>query len=128
MRLSKLLILLPTACIFSFFGCANASNGFETISPQAAKKLMDTEKNYTIVDVREPAEYKGGHISNAILFPLGTVEKEAEKVLPDKAQLLLVYCRSGRRSKEAAKILANKGYKNVKDFGGIIDWPYDIVK
>jgi len=128
MCLTKLSILLPIFCIFSFFGCASANNGFETISAQAAKKIMDTEKNYVIVDVREPSEYREGHIQNAILLPLSTFEKESARVLPDKEQLLLVYCRSGRRSKEAANILVNKGYKKVKDFGGIIDWPYEIVK
>lgn len=128
MRLVKLLLLFQVLYVFCFLGCGNASGGFETISAQAAKQLMDTQKDYVIVDVRELSEYKEGHIPKAMLIPLGTIEKNAERVLPNKEQLLLVYCRSGRRSKEAAQIFANKGYKHIKDFGGIISWPYEVVK
>lgn len=128
MRILKFCLFVPFMLMFSCLGCAKASNGFVTITPQEAKKLMETEKNYVIVDVREQAEYAEGHIPNALLLPLGTIEQDAEKALPDKKQLLLVHCRSGKRSKIAAQKLVTKGYSNVKDFGGLLDWPYEIVK
>lgn len=98
------------------------------ISPAQAKSLMDTEKDYIILDTREQYEYDKEHIENAILIPYTEIEAKAANKLPDKDQLILVYCRSGRRSKIAAQSLADMGYTNVKEFGGIIDWPYDTVK
>ena len=89
---------------------------------------MDKEKDYIILDVRNADEYRTGHIPKAVLMPLPMLDKIADKKLPNKKQLILVYCRSGRRSKEAAKILVSKGYTNIKEFGGIIDWPYEIEK
>ena len=86
---------------------------------------MDTEEDYIILDVRTQEEYDQGHIPGAILIPNTEITAEAEKVLTDKDQLILVYCRSGRRSKLAAVTLAQLGYTNVKEFGGIIDWPYE---
>lgn len=127
-KYSKFILLLPVLCIFSFFGCGNANKGYVTISPKEAKELMEKEKNFLIVDVREPDEFKEGHVPNAILLPLGTIEQKANTVLKDKGQLLLVYCRSGRRSKAAAETLVKLGYTQVKEFGGIIDWPYEIAK
>ena len=123
--------ILAALAALSLTGCTkdNATDkGFVSISAQEAKDLMDTQENYIILDVREQYEYDEGHIPGAMLIPLGSVEAEAEKQLTDKAQLILVYCRSGRRSKEAAQKLANLGYTNIKEFGGIIDWPYDIEK
>lgn len=99
--------------------------GFATISAVEAKKLMETEKGYIILDVREQSEYDQIHIPGAKLLPLGQIKDRAEQELPDKEQLLLVHCRSGVRSKKAAAILVELGYKNIKDFGGIIDWPYE---
>ena len=95
------------------------------INAEEAKKLMDTEKGYILLDVRTPQEYESSHIPGAILIPDNEVEERAERELPDKDQLILVYCRSGNRSKTASQILANMGYTNVKEFGGINDWPYD---
>jgi len=95
------------------------------ISAEEAKKLMDTEENFILLDVRTQEEYESSHIPGAILIPDNEVEERAEKELPDKDQLILVYCRSGNRSKTASQILANMGYTNVKEFGGINDWPYD---
>ena len=89
--------------------------------------MMD-KGNVTIVDVREPSEYAGGHVPGAMLLPLGTVSSSAEKVLPDKDAALLVYCRSGVRSLNASRELVSMGYKHVNDFGGILDWPYEIEK
>ena len=98
--------------------------GYMCITPQEAKKIMDTQEGYVILDTRTPEEYETGHIPGAILIPHDEILERAEKTLPDKDQLILVYCRSGRRRKLAAQDLVDLGYTNVKEFGGIIDWPY----
>lgn len=114
------------------FGCVRCSNGgsatYEQISGAEAKALMDSESGYIIIDARTQEEYDEGHIPGAILIPEYEIADRAEKELPDKDQLILVYCRSGRRSKIAAEELVKLGYTNVKEFGGIIDWEYEIVK
>lgn len=97
------------------------------ISAEEAKKIMD-EQSAVIVDVRTQEEYDEGHIEDAVLIPVDTIAKDAEKVLTDESAVILVYCRSGNRSKTASEALINLGYRNVYDFGGIIDWPYEIVK
>lgn len=106
----------------------NAMIGYEQISGEEAKRLMDTEKDYVIVDARTEEEFAEGHIEGAILIPEYEISKRAESELPDKNALILVYCRSGRRSKIAAQELAKLGYTNVKEFGGIITWEYETVK
>ena len=114
------------------FGCVGCSDGtpatYEQISGAEAKALMDSENGYIIIDARTQEEYDQGHIPGAILIPEYEIADRAEKELPDKNQLILVYCRSGRRSKIAAEELVKLGYTNVKEFGGIIDWEYEIVK
>ena len=100
---------------------------YEQITAEDAKKLMDTESDYIIVDARTEEEFAEGHIPGAILIPEYEITDRAQSELPDKDQLILVYCRSGRRSKIASQALADLGYTNVKEFGGIIDWPYDVV-
>ena len=100
---------------------------YQCISQDEAKRLMD-EENCIVLDVREQSEYEEGHIENAVLLPYTEIEQRAEQVLPDKDALILVYCRSGRRSKIGAQSLADLGYTNVKEFGGIIDWPYETGK
>ncbi len=118
--------------ILSLFGVAACSGGsentYEQITPEQAKTIMDTETNYIIIDARTEEEFAQGHIENAILIPEYEIADRAEKELPDKSQLILVYCRSGRRSKIASEELVKLGYTNVKEFGGIIDWPYETVK
>lgn len=104
------------------------SLGYEQITGEEAKKIMDSETGYIIIDARTQEEFDEGHIENAILIPEYEISERAEKELPDKNQLILVYCRSGRRSKIASQALADLGYTNVKEFGGIIDWEYEIVK
>ena len=99
---------------------------YVNITAEEAKQIMDSEEGYIILDVRTQEEYDQGHISGAILIPDTEIEAKAEEVLTDKNQLLLVYCRSGRRSKLASEILVELGYTNIKEFGGIIDWPYEI--
>ena len=114
------------------FGCVGCSDGgsatYEQISGAEAKALMDSESGYIIIDARTQEEYDQGHIPGAILIPEYEIADRAEKELPDKNQLILVYCRSGRRSKIASEELVKLGYTNVKEFGGIIDWPYEVVK
>lgn len=122
MLLISLSLLGLTAC-----GDDNA-NSYEQITPSEAKTIMDTEEDYVIIDARTQEEFAEGHIENSILIPEYEVADRAEKELPDKNALILVYCRSGRRSKIASEELVNLGYTNVKEFGGIIDWPYEIVK
>lgn len=101
---------------------------YKSVSSQEAKELMDSEDSYIILDVRTEEEYAEGHIKNAVLIPDYEIAERAEKELTDKNQLILVYCRSGRRSKIASDILVSLGYTNVVEFGGIIDWQYDIEK
>ena len=99
---------------------------YVNITAEEAKQIMDTEEGYIILDVRTQEEYDQGHIPGAILIPDTEIKTKAEDVLTDKNQLILVYCRSGRRSKLAAEALAELGYTNIKEFGGIIDWPYEV--
>lgn len=96
------------------------------ITPAEAKALMDSE-TVIVLDVRTQAEYDGGHIKNAVLLDSGDVSVKAATVLPDKNATILVYCRSGNRSATASKLLIEMGYTKVMDFGGIIDWPYEVV-
>lgn len=100
-------------------------NTYEQISQEEAKRIIDSETGYIILDVREQYEYDEKHIPGAVLMPYESTEELAPELLPDKEQLILVYCRSGRRSKIAAQTLADMGYTNIKEFGGIIDWPYE---
>ena len=104
------------------------SNSYQQVDAEAAKELMDTEDDYVILDARTQTEYDEGHIPGAILIPHDTVATAAENALPDKDQLILVYCRSGNRSKEASQALVDLGYTNVVEFGGINSWPYEVEK
>ena len=109
-------------------GCnGNNKRSYEQITPAEAKALMDSEEGYIILDVRTPEEFAAGHIAGAILIPDYEIGEKAESILTDKDQLILVYCRSGRRSKNAANELATLGYTNIKEFGGINDWKYGTV-
>ena len=109
-------------------GCnGNNKSAYEQITPAEAKALIDSEEGYIILDVRTPEEFAEGHIEGAILIPDHEIGEKAENVLSNKDQLILVYCRSGRRSKNAASELATLGYTNIKEFGGILDWEYGTV-
>ena len=99
---------------------------YVNITAEEAKQIMDTEEGYIILDVRTQEEFDEGHIPGAILIPDYEIKARAEEELTDKDQLILVYCRSGRRSKVAAEALVELGYTNIKEFGGIIDWPYEV--
>ena len=125
-----IIMLLISLSLFGLTACQDGGNNvtYEQITPQQAKEIMDTEQDYIIVDARTEEEFAEGHIEDAILIPEYEIKDRAEKELPDKDALILVYCRSGRRSKIASEELVNLGYTNVKEFGGIIDWPYEVVK
>ena len=101
---------------------------YQQITQDEAKKIMDSSEDYILLDVREQSEFDEGHIPGAILIPYTEIDSKAETMLPDKEAQILVYCRSGRRSKIASESLAKLGYTNVKEFGGIIDWEYEIEK
>ena len=141
--ISILLCILLTACgNDSSIGIIGGADGptsiivsekgekamYEQITEEEAKKIMDSGEEHIILDTREQDEFDEGHILGAILIPYTEIENKAEEMLPDKDKLILVYCRSGRRSKIAAESLAKLGYTNVKEFGGIIDWPYEVEK
>ena len=101
---------------------------YQQITAEEAKKIVDSGEEHIILDTREQDEFNEGHIPGAILIPYTEIENKAEEMLPDKDAQILVYCRSGRRSKIASESLAKLGYTNVKEFGGIIEWPYEVVK
>ena len=126
-----IIMLLISLSLFGMTACGG-ENGkvstYEQITAEQAKTIMDTERDYVIIDARTEEEFAKGHIENAILIPEYEIAERAEKELPDKDALILVYCRSGRRSKIASEELVKLGYTNVKEFGGIIDWPYEVVK
>ena len=135
-KILYLICLIP--CIL-LNGCANNTGSdsisekgekemYQQITAEEAKKIMDSGEEHIILDTREQEEFDDGHIPNAILIPYTGIENKAEEMLPDKDKLILVYCRSGRRSKIAAESLSKLGYTNVKEFGGIIDWKYEVVK
>ena len=127
--MKKLIFLLLVVMLLTACGQDKDNNQgavYLNITAEEAKQIMDSEEGYIILDVRTQEEYDQGHIPGAILIPDTEINAKAEEVLTDKEQLLLVYCRSGRRSKLAAEALVELGYTNIKEFGGIIDWPYEV--
>ena len=127
--MKKLVFLLLAVMLFTACGQDKENDQgavYMNITAEEAKQIMDTEEGYIILDVRTQEEYDEGHIPGAIVISHEEIAEKAEKVLTDKEQLILVYCRSGRRSKLAAEALVELGYTNIKEFGGIIDWPYEI--
>lgn len=100
---------------------------YNTIEPEEAKEMMTDNENVIILDVREKDEYDEGHIEDALLLSNNDITFKAEEVLPDKSATILVYCRSGNRSAQASQKLAELDYTNVYDFGGVLDWPYELV-
>ena len=100
---------------------------YQQISQEEAKEMMEQDGTQIIVDVRTQEEYDSGHIPGAVCIPNESIGTEQPDALPDLEQIILVYCRSGRRSKEASQKLADMGYTNVYEFGGINDWTGEIV-
>ncbi len=124
----KRIILILLAALLCLTGCsAEEKMTYRQISQEEAKQMMARNDGHIIVDVRRQDEYDTGHIPGAILIPNESIGTEQPEQLPDKDQIILIYCRSGRRSKEAAQKLADMGYTNIYEFGGIIDWTGEIV-
>ena len=126
--MKKLIPILLSTLLFT--GCAssnNQANTYRSITMDDAVTMMAQETGYIILDVRRPDEYAAGHIPNAINVPNESIGTSGIPELPDKNQLIMVYCRSGRRSKEASEKLVKLGYKNVVEFGGILDWKGETV-
>lgn len=131
MKNKKLLIfvisVIAAAGIFIFVNNGNDKAVYQKIDAQEAKEIIDNNDDIIILDVRTLSEFNSGHIKGAVCLPNESITDQPLDELPDKKQEILIYCRSGNRSEQAARKLLKLGYQNVKDFGGIIDWPYEIV-
>jgi len=130
LALALVLVLCLTGCNagISKESVTTVMTGYKQISQDEAKAMMARDDGHIIVDVRRQDEYDAGHIPGAILIPNESIDRERPKELPDLDQIILVYCRSGRRSKEASEKLAKMGYTNIYEFGGIITWPGETTK
>ncbi len=131
--MKKKIFAFLLALVLPLAGCAALTGsdqpaGYRQVSAQEAMDMMAGQENYLILDVRTQAEYDGGHIPGAISLPNEDIGREDPPQLPLKDQLILVYCRSGNRSKQASDKLAALGYTNVVEFGGINTWPGDIIQ
>ena len=126
--MKKFLVLLASSFLFaSLVSCNPRENTYRQVSSVEAMAMMAEESGYIILDVRRPDEFALGHIPNAINVPNESISTAPIPELPDKNQRIFVYCRSGRRSKEASEKLVALGYTNIVEFGGILDWTGDIV-
>lgn len=124
---NRIAVLLMVMLLLTGCGKENVKEAsYINITAQQAKELMDREVGYVILDVRTQEEFVAGHIPGAILIPDYEIKQTAQRILTDKDQMILVYCRSGRRSKNAAQVLQELGYTDIREFGGIVDWPYEI--
>ena len=122
----RLAVLLALALLLT--GCGGGKADYQQISQDEAYRMMQ-EETVVLLDVREQSEYDAGHIPDAVLLPVGSIgEESAAAVIPEKDTAVLVYCRSGNRSKTAAAALAELGYTAVYEFGGINSWPYEVVE
>ena len=125
--MKKMIWLILVILVLNGCGKENVQEAvYMNITAKEAKEIMDSQKGYVILDTRTQEEYDESHIPGAIVIPYDQILEKAESVLTDKNQLILVYCRSGRRSKIAAEALVELGYTNIKEFGGILDWPYEV--
>ena len=129
--MKKLTVL--TVLLFCLCGCAGEKQedlpeaSYRRISQEEAKRIMEEETDYLIIDVRTEEEFKEGHIPGALNIPNETIIDARPSQLPDSTQVLLIYCRSGNRSRQAAQKLADMGYVNVYEFGGINTWDGEIT-
>ena len=119
--------MLPLLFVLLLGVCSARAEGYRQIDQEAAKQMMEADDGHVVVDVRRADEYDAGHIPGAILIPNESIGCDSPEALPDYDQVILVYCRSGNRSKQAAQKLAGMGYANVYEFGGILTWTGDIV-
>lgn len=132
--MKKYMIIIGILLVVTILALGCSSNdeeseaGVNTINAEEAMELMASGDGFILVDVRTQAEYDEGHIEGAVLLPLDQLETLSEEQLTDKEATLFVYCRSGSRSAQASQLLVDLGYQNVYDFGGIVDWPGEIVK
>lgn len=120
--LALFILILSSSCIFS------KGEGYKRISMDEAKTLMEKEEGYILLDVRTKGEYESGYIPGAINIPLSDIDEKIISFLPNKSQMILVYCRSGNRSREASDKLSKLGYTNILEIGGINAWKGEIVK
>ena len=123
-------IVFVLVMLLAFSGCGGVPQGkaagYQQITAEDAKVMIDELEDEIILDVREQEEYDAGHIPDAILLPVGMIDEDtAEGTIPEKDTVVLVYCRSGNRSKTASQALAELGYTQIYEFGGINDWPYE---
>ena len=126
----KLIVILILVALLALSGCGGTEveNTYQQITQEKAKEIMETQ-NPIVLDVREQDEFDAGHIPGALLLPVGTISgKTATAVIPKLDSVVLVYCRSGNRSKTASSALADLGYTNIYEFGGINTWPYEVEK
>ena len=124
----KTIISMILAILLVLTGCGGRKmeNTYQQISQEEAKNMMETQETL-ILDVREQEEFDAGHIPGALLLPVGTISGEtAAAVIPKLDTVVLVYCRSGNRSKTASRTLAELGYTNIYEFGGFNTWPYEV--
>ena len=139
MIMRRIVILLTAAFLFQLAGCSSKAKGpvmdgdgmvrsYSQISQEEAKQMMEKDDGHVVLDVRRQDEYNAGHIPGAILIPNESIGTEQPDELPDLDQVILIYCRSGNRSKQAAQKLFDMGYTNIYEFGGINDWTGEIVK
>lgn len=123
------IFVIILAILMIFTGCGGTTtveNNYQQISQEKAKEMMDTQ-SVLILDVREQNEFDAGHIPGAVLLPVGTITKDtAAAAIPELDTVVLVYCRSGNRSKTASQALTDLGYTNIYEFGGINTWPYEV--
>ena len=123
--MKRMIPLLLSLLLLAGCGGNTADSSYQQISQEEAKEMMDSQ-DVIILDVREQDEYDSGHIPGALLLPVGTIDEEtAAEVIPEKDSTVLVYCRSGNRSKTASSALAELGYTSIYEFGGINTWPYE---
>ncbi len=121
------LLTLAAAALIAIPGCSMAAKGYTKVTPEVGKEML-AKGNIILVDVREPSEFATGHIPGAQLISLGKISTEAPHKLKDKSAKIMVYCRSGVRSKKAADQLLSMGYEEIYDLGGILDWPYEVER
>ena len=132
MKQMKRVLLLILSVVMLLSGCASANSSpsasYTQITQEEAKEMMKKDDGHIIIDVRRQDEYDEGHIPGAVLIPNESITDKQPEELPELDQIILVYCRSGRRSKEASQKLADIGYTHVYEFGGINTWTGEIVK